>query len=197
MRGRHITRHQTMIIITAVITMVLSAGVVLIVVNEGRNNTLITAENHIRENGQEIQALMNQAARGDPRTRRTLDELPQQEISQHCTRTEHEAQAIRAIGRSGIRCQVSLYGNTSQAHAEYLVFMEYRQHSLWDTLRNRMRYPILDAYLLTRSLETVSPEGMLRVGNSRQEPPGHARDHRQETIQPETIRLTHIQQPDE
>ncbi len=188
-------KDKIMLLIAGFVATMIMGPLAIIIVNEERNNPRATAVAHIEENSQGIQELLEMAAQGDQgdqgdqRAKQALRQLPQQEISQSCSRTEYDAQAKKAIGRSGITCQVSLYGNASRVHADYFVFMKYPEYSLWDKLRNRMQYPILDAYLDTTSLTIISPNGAIRVASTQVSPDSGQNLDRNP---PANIRLTQI-----
>ena len=113
---------------------------------------------------------MVEAAREDPGILQVIAGLPEQGLNAVCTTPQNDPQAREAIGRTSRTCRISLYGETSQVEAEYLIFMDYRKYSIWETVRNRMEYPIRDAYMDVSSLEVASPHRALRVGPEGNDP---------------------------
>ena len=147
---------------------------VTIVMTGGPNTPAKAAHQHIQENQAGILGLIKEAAREDSTAMQVLDGLLEQSMSVHCRTPENDFKARKAIGRASQVCQLSLYGETSQLQADYLIFMDYRLHSIWEEISNRKRYPVRDAYLNAASLnaaslEEISPEEALRVGRGKEQ----------------------------
>ena len=140
-------------------------------VTGGPNTPTQAAHRHIQKNEAGILGLIKEAALEDPTAMQVLDGLPEQSMSVHCRTPENDFKARKAIGRASQVCQLSLYGETSQLQADYLVFMEYREHSIWEEISHRKEYPVRDAYLNANSLEAASPQAALRV--AREKDPEH------------------------
>ena len=161
----------------------------VISINATNNSPWITAKDHVEDNREELRELLIRAAGENgtnPLPPVVRHEISQQEMTHWCTIPEHGRNKQHQAGVSQVNCHLSIHGTYSRVAASYRIFTEYRQYSIWETITNRMSFPIQDAYLDTGTLEVSSPDLGLRMETRR-----NARREAENTS-PE-LRLTRIE----